>query len=412
MKCAALPAAAATEAAPLLLTKCEVVPSTAPGRKHGCHAPWDANMALMWTTLGASLATTLGSLPRLEPGAARAWGGCYLLAVGLLQYFGWVATLTQMGTARRPTAADREAGVPTCAACGTVAGPRVHHCRRCNMCVEDFDHHCVYLNRCVGRQNYASFFGCIFFTTAAYTIGVGVVGAACAARRDAACAGLAAAALYPAAAAGSIWYLVFFHAYLNVVAKQSTMDWLKARRRSKASLLEAYVADRPPPPPPPPPPRSLALPAVADACASSAAAAAAVRRLLREEPLHEAFAAHLAGLDAAEPLAFFDAVAAYRRRPGPAAATRVYAAHVAPGAPRAVDVAGKAQRAAQRAVAAGAGDVALFDAAVDSVVAHLARTRLRAFLAATPGPVAALPDGAAPSVVRLSATTEIALLPL
>ncbi|EGB03924.1 hypothetical protein AURANDRAFT_33302, partial [Aureococcus anophagefferens] len=55
-----------------------------------------------------------------------------------------------MGTARRPTAADREAGVPTCAACGTVAGPRVHHCRRCNMCVEDFDHHCVYLNRCVG----------------------------------------------------------------------------------------------------------------------------------------------------------------------------------------------------------------------------------------------------------------------
>ncbi|KAH8058009.1 hypothetical protein JL722_6555 [Aureococcus anophagefferens] len=378
-RCAALPAAAATEAAPLLLTKCEVVPSTAPGRKHGCHAPWDANMALMWTTLGASLATTLGSLPRLEPRAARAWGGCYVLAVGLLQYFGWVATLTQMGTARRPTAADREAGVPTCAACGTVAGPRVHHCRRCNMCVEDFDHHCVYLNRCVGKQNYASFFGCIFFTTAAYTIGVGVVGAACAARRDAACAGLAAAALYHAAAAGSIWYLVFFHAYLNVVAKQSTMDWLKARRRSKASLLEAYVADRAPPPPPPPP------------------------------PLHEAFAAHLAGLDAAEPLAFFDAVAAYRRRPGGGG---VYAAHVAPGAPRAVDVAGKAQRAAQRAVAAGAGDVALFDAAVDSVVAHLARTRLRAFLAATPGPVAALPDGAAPSIVRLSATTEIALLPL
>mgnify|MGYP004203311175 CR=1 FL=1 len=107
MKCAALPAAAATEAAPLLLTKCEVVPSTAPGRKHGCHAPWDANMALMWTTLGASLATTLGSLPRLEPRAARAWGGCYVLAVGLLQYFGWVATLTQMGTARRPTAAQR-----------------------------------------------------------------------------------------------------------------------------------------------------------------------------------------------------------------------------------------------------------------------------------------------------------------
>ena len=67
--------AAATEAAPLLLTKCEVVPSTAPGRKHGCHAPWDANMALMWTTLGASLATTLGSLPRLEPRAASAASG-------------------------------------------------------------------------------------------------------------------------------------------------------------------------------------------------------------------------------------------------------------------------------------------------------------------------------------------------
>ncbi|KAH8098156.1 hypothetical protein JL720_1084 [Aureococcus anophagefferens] len=331
-------------------------------------------MALMWTTLGASLATTLGSLPRLEPRAARAWGGCYLLAVGLLQYFGWVATLTQMGTTRRPTAADREAGVPTCAACGTVAGPRVHHCRRCNMCVEDFDHHCVYLNRCVGRQNYASFFGCIFFTTAAYTIGVGVVGAACAARRDAACAGLAAAAL---------------------PGRRPAPSGLRRGPGAAAAAAAAAVAALPPSP----------------TLRAELRAAAAVRRLLREEPLHEAFAAHLAGLDAAEPLAFFDAVAAYRRRPGPAAAARAYAAHVAPGAP-APSTSPARPSARPSAPSPRAPATSPSSTPPSTPSSRTSRTRLRAFLAATPGPVAALPDGAAPSIVRLSATTEIALLPL
>ncbi|KAI9217314.1 DHHC palmitoyltransferase-domain-containing protein [Blastocladiella britannica] len=44
-------------------------------------------------------------------------------------------------------------------------GSRTRHCRRCNLCVEDFDHHCQFLNCCIGKSNYRLFFTLISLGT-------------------------------------------------------------------------------------------------------------------------------------------------------------------------------------------------------------------------------------------------------
>lgn len=30
---------------------------------------------------------------------------------------------------------------------------RTHHCRICDLCIEERDHHCPFLNNCIGRLN-------------------------------------------------------------------------------------------------------------------------------------------------------------------------------------------------------------------------------------------------------------------
>ena len=120
------------------------------------------------------------------------------------------------------------------------------------------------------------------------------------------------------------------------------------------------------------------LPTVAEAFATAAAPRAALRAILADAPLAAAFRAHLTRVRALEPLNFFEAAAAYRAAPAPDRARHVYDTYVAPGAVDPVDVSGKARRAAARAL--DAGDVALFDACVESALANLARTQLKPFI--------------------------------
>jgi palmitoyltransferase len=51
-----------------------------------------------------------------------------------------------------PNSSDKER--PTCGKCNA---PRinytVHHCRRCNACIENMDHHCTFVGQCVGKSN-------------------------------------------------------------------------------------------------------------------------------------------------------------------------------------------------------------------------------------------------------------------
>lgn len=57
---------------------------------------------------------------------------------------------------------DREldtASVQTCHKCGALRNdPFVHHCSRCDSCIENMDHHCTFLGQCVGRKNMKYFF--------------------------------------------------------------------------------------------------------------------------------------------------------------------------------------------------------------------------------------------------------------
>lgn len=134
-------------------------------RKHGCHAPWDGNQLWPWTSLAMSCAALYCvCIPNLESCVAVPIVCLHVLAVLIMQCFGWTAILTQMGTARLPTAAEIERGdIVACSVCRTIKTPTTHHCGRCNMCVEGFDHHCVFLNTCVGKANYAAFLGLCTF---------------------------------------------------------------------------------------------------------------------------------------------------------------------------------------------------------------------------------------------------------
>ena len=47
----------------------------------------------------------------------------------------------------------------SCKKCSVIrVHERIHHCGRCNRCVDFMDHHCAITDNCVGRDNYRYFF--------------------------------------------------------------------------------------------------------------------------------------------------------------------------------------------------------------------------------------------------------------
>ena len=62
---------------------------------------------------------------------------------------------------------------PACRKCECVKlHARVHHCGRCNRCVDFMDHHCLITDNCVGKENFKYFFH--FTSWAAFTIMCGI----------------------------------------------------------------------------------------------------------------------------------------------------------------------------------------------------------------------------------------------
>lgn len=69
-----------------------------------------------------------------------------------------------------PVLSEADLAVPTlefpitfCRTCRIARGPRTHHCKVCNNCVDGMDHHCNWTNCCIGRNNYPYFFMSLLF---------------------------------------------------------------------------------------------------------------------------------------------------------------------------------------------------------------------------------------------------------
>ena len=52
----------------------------------------------------------------------------------------------------------------TCSRCDLKRShDKIHHCHRCNRCVDYMDHHCLFTDNCIGKKNSRHFFAFIFW---------------------------------------------------------------------------------------------------------------------------------------------------------------------------------------------------------------------------------------------------------
>ena len=58
---------------------------------------------------------------------------------------------------------ERDVRLRYCFICCVYRGPRTHHCRRCDNCVDLFDHHCPWTGTCIGARNYTPFLWFLLF---------------------------------------------------------------------------------------------------------------------------------------------------------------------------------------------------------------------------------------------------------
>ena len=59
---------------------------------------------------------------------------------------------------------EKNKKIKFCIFCRFFKPRRTVHCRKCGICVSNFDHHCIWLNNCIGKNNYILFIVYIVFT--------------------------------------------------------------------------------------------------------------------------------------------------------------------------------------------------------------------------------------------------------
>ena len=298
-------------------------------RHRGIQRPWRTPCS---GSLGAGVALIAGfhvlALPCLPLGATLAVEALHLL--GLALYFYIVVRSDAVDAHCRAARTEPDDGLRYCPYCRCFVSdsPRVKHCHECRKCVDGFDHHCVFLQACVGRRNYNAFLGLVatlfLWTATLLALDVALVAGAgneacriggadaaaarhrrrrrCRRRRAPGCCG---GTLRRAAPLGVVRArrgahaarrrhrrrrrLGALHCYL-VATKQTTFEWITARRRR---LHEAPPRARSPRAPPPASPTWSARCARAGARRAPARAASsrapepvdpARRRARRREP--------------------------------------------------------------------------------------------------------------------------------
>ena len=65
--------------------------------------------------------------------------------------------LRRLGATAVVPVVAKEVVLRYCYYCCVYRGPRTHHCRRCQNCVDLFDHHCPWTGTCIGGKNYHCF---------------------------------------------------------------------------------------------------------------------------------------------------------------------------------------------------------------------------------------------------------------